>query len=64
MNDSAETVVPAYGERFDQVRFKGLRPGWQGCSRSKRPVGSAQVEVPLVLAQRVPAVCYVNDCVN
>jgi DNA-binding SARP family transcriptional activator len=35
VDDSAETVQPAYGEAFDLVVFKGLGPGSQGCSCSE-----------------------------
>ncbi len=31
VEDSAETVSPAYGEAFDPVGFKGLGSGSQGC---------------------------------
>ncbi|MBA8923821.1 hypothetical protein BC739_001018 [Kutzneria viridogrisea] len=30
MEDSTETISPAYGEAFDPVGFKGLGPGSQG----------------------------------
>lgn len=61
MDDPAETVVPAYGEAFNLVGFTGLRLRSQGCRSSKRPVGSVQVVVPFVLAQRVPKVSLVPD---
>lgn len=35
MDDSAETVHPAYGEAFDLVGFKGVGPGSQRCGSSK-----------------------------
>jgi hypothetical protein len=31
VDDSAETVQPAYGDAFDLVGGKGLGPGSQGC---------------------------------
>lgn len=35
VDDSAETVLSAYGEAFDLVGIKGLGPGSQGCSCSE-----------------------------
>jgi hypothetical protein len=61
MEDSAETVLPAYGEAFDPVRFKGLGPDSQGCCCGERSMGPVQVIVPLVLAKRVPEVGLVPD---
>jgi hypothetical protein len=32
MDDSAETIQPAYGKAFDLVGVKGLGPGTQGAA--------------------------------
>lgn len=61
MDDSAETILPAYGEAFDPVGFQRLRSGSQGRRRGKRSVGSMQVVVPLVLVRRVSEVGLVPD---
>jgi hypothetical protein len=61
MDDSAETVPSADREAFDPARFKGLRASSRGCCDSERSVGSVQVVMPLVLAQRVPEVGLVPD---
>jgi hypothetical protein len=54
VEDSAETVSPAYGEAFDPVSFKGLGSGSQGCCGGEGSVGSVLVVVPLVLAKCLP----------
>jgi hypothetical protein len=58
VEDSAETVSPAYGEAFDPVGFKGVGSGSQGCCGGE---GSVLVVVPLVHAQRVPEMGLVPD---
>jgi hypothetical protein len=61
VDDSAETVQPAYGEAFDLVGLKRLRPGSQRCGGSKRAMGSVLVVMPLALTKRVPEVGLVPD---
>lgn len=61
VDDSAEMVLSAYGQAVDLVGLKGLGQGSRRCCGGERSVGSVQVVVPLVLAQRVPEVGLVPD---
>ncbi len=54
VDDSAETVLPFYGEAFDLVGFERLGQGPQGWLRRRVIGGSVLVVVPLVLPQRTP----------
>jgi hypothetical protein len=47
VDDTTETVQPAYGVAFELVGFKGPGPGAQGCRSGKRAMGSVLVVVPV-----------------
>jgi hypothetical protein len=61
VDDSCKAVVSAYREVFDAVGLNAFGVGSQRCCGGERSVGSVQVVVPLVLAQRAPEMGLVPD---
>jgi hypothetical protein len=61
VENPAESVVPAYVQRFDLVRFERSGERSQGCRTGQGPVGTMLIVVPLVDPQNPTQVGLVPD---